>query len=448
MGVATVLALVWGGWGHASAVGADRSVAPAAAATADDVAEILIVGDSITHASVGDYSWRYFAWKHLESTDAQVDFVGPKRDPHVEPGSKWKPRYNLPAFDQDHAATWGDRIAYQTRHDRTALMTQYRPDVVVLELGANDIAWMKLKPKEILPWARNWVLGARMVVPSVDIVLVEIPWSTNARAKAYNKLLGKLADELDDPGARVVVARAAKGYRTGSKNGKGDTYDPLHPNTRGQVKIAAAVSDALATIGIGERYPRPLVFPAEGPRVRPVLKGRASTRTAKWRWSVPPGATAFDVSLRHQGKSWVRVGRARSTTTYRVKNPKRCEAQTLRVRARKGWTLAGKDMTSRSLTLRVGPKVTGRAKLRWARARKRGVAVSWRAKKDACAYEVRAVGTDTNGKPFVTRGVATASERSTVLRGLRKGHEVRVQVRARGARNATGWSRPMVVRTR
>lgn len=446
VGVATVLALAWSGWGQGSAVGADRPPVPAAAG--DGTSDILIVGDSISHASVGDYSWRYFAWKHLQSTRASVDFVGPKRDPHVEPGQKWKPRYNLPDFDQDHAATWGDRMAYQTKHDRTALMARYRPDVVVLELGANDLAWMKMRPGDILPWTRNWVIAARLVVPDVDIVLVEVPWSTSARAKAYNDLLAGLATELDDPDARVVVAEAAKGYRTGTANGKGDTYDPLHPNTRGQVKIAAAVSDALARLGIGDRYPRPLTFPAEGPRIRPVLKGRSSARTAKWRWSVPPGTTSFDVWVRRQGKRWVRVDRARPENTYRITKPKRCEAQSLRVQSRKGWTLAGNDVVSRPLTLRVGPKVSGRGKLRGVTPKKRAVVVSWAATAGACAYEVRALRVTKKGTTVVARSVQKASRRGAVIRALPARKKLRIQVRAIGARNSTGWSEARVVRAR
>ncbi|WP_162598538.1 SGNH/GDSL hydrolase family protein [Nocardioides gilvus] len=416
--------------------------------TVEETSEILIVGDSITHASVGDYSWRYFAWQQLRSAKADVDFVGPERDPFVGRGSTWRPRYSDADFDQDHAATWGDRIAFQPLHDRTALMTTYRPDVVVLALGANDLGWMEMDPHDVLPWTRAWLVEARRLVPDVDIVLVDVPWTTSADARTYNSLLEDLAAELDDSRARVIVAAAAHDYQMGRKNGTGDTYDAMHPNTRGQVKIAAAVTDALAELGVGSRYPRPLRFPAEGPRVRPQIQGRSSTTTAKWRWSVPPGTTSFDVWLQRQGKRWVRADRSRSINTYRVKDPQRCEAQTLRVRSRKGWTLAGRDMTTRSLTLRVGPKVSGRATLRGAKPRTRGVAVSWARTRGACAYVVRAVRVDNQGQRIVAQSVVTASRRSTVVRGVRSRTKVRVQVRAMGARNATRWSKTRVVRPR
>lgn len=444
VGLAMTLALAWGGTGQAAAVGAHQASATSAASS---TADILIVGDSITQASVGDYSWRYFAWKHLEAAGANVDFVGPKRDLAVPAGSKWRARYNDSSFDQDHAATWGDRIAFQPYHDRAGLMTKYRPDVVVLALGANDLGWMEMAPHDVILWTRTWIVGARQIVPDVDIVLMDVPWTDDADAQTYNALLDGLATELDNSRARVVVAAAADGYRMGRKDGTGDTYDALHPNTHGQVKIAAAVADALAGLGIGRRYARPLSIPAEGPRARPVLKGRSSETSARWRWSVPPGATSFDVYLRRQGKAWVRAERAQTGKSYRMKKPKRCEANTLRVRARKGWTLAGSDVASRTLTLRVGPEVSGRAKLRGVESRARAVAVSWRAKKGACSYVVRAVG-QKEGRTVVTRDVVTAAKRRTVIRGLTAGKMVRIQVRAVGARNATAWSKARTVRPR
>ena len=41
---------------------------------------ILIVGDSMTQGSAGDWTWRYGLWKHLDDADVDVDFVGPNDD--------------------------------------------------------------------------------------------------------------------------------------------------------------------------------------------------------------------------------------------------------------------------------------------------------------------------------------------------------------------------------
>lgn len=356
--------------------------APAAAAEGSTT-DVLIVGDSITHASVGDYSWRYFAWKHLRKVGADVDFVGPTRDPYVGEGSPWTAEYADPGFDQDHAATWGDRIAYRPMHDRDALLRTYLPDVVVLELGTNDLGWMRMEPDAVLPYARAWVSSARVLAPGVDVVLVEVPWTTHQKAVTYNGLLAGLATEMNTADERVVLARAASGYTMGRDDDQvADTYDPVHPNTRGQVKIAAAVTDALSTLGIGRQYPRPLVFPAEGPRVVPTVTYRATDATATLSWDVPPGATSFDVWVKAPDTTWTRRVRAHPQsypeTTYEVSDMETCRPYDFRVLARKGWTLAGADVTSPVVTARVGPRVTERPVARVSTTRKRAT-VTWRA---------------------------------------------------------------------
>lgn len=40
--------------------------------------KILIVGDSLTHGSTNDYSWRYWLWRNF--APGTVDFVGPRSD--------------------------------------------------------------------------------------------------------------------------------------------------------------------------------------------------------------------------------------------------------------------------------------------------------------------------------------------------------------------------------
>ena len=91
----------------AALVAASLSTFSPATAQADtDAARILIVGDSVTQGSRGDYTWRYFWWKNLEARDADVDFVGPTTG--VFDNWNWKytgtDAYADPNFDMDHAA--------------------------------------------------------------------------------------------------------------------------------------------------------------------------------------------------------------------------------------------------------------------------------------------------------------------------------------------------------
>ena len=69
----------------------------------------------------------------------------------------------------------------------------------------------------------------------------------------------------------MVVADADVGYDDFS-----DTWDGAHPNARGELKIAAAVADALHELGIGPLADRPLPTVPLGPRIPPVLSATAT----------------------------------------------------------------------------------------------------------------------------------------------------------------------------
>ncbi len=49
----------------------------AACRSADDPVRILLVGDSVTQGSAGDWTWRYRLAQHLVDADVPFDFVGP-----------------------------------------------------------------------------------------------------------------------------------------------------------------------------------------------------------------------------------------------------------------------------------------------------------------------------------------------------------------------------------
>lgn len=336
---------------------------PAATASTSDEDEaaeatkILIVGDSITQGSVGDYTWRYFTWQHLVQAGAEVDFVGPNSQVYVARGASWPASYADARFDRDHAATWGDRMVYKPLHDRAALVDAYTPDVVVLALGTNDLRYgwsVAVTVKAV----RTWVSRTREQRPETDFVLVEVPGAPLRKAARFNRRLAKAAKALDHDDSRVTVAKASVGFRRGTGHRRvGDTYDPHHPNTRGQLRIAAAVADGLAELDLGEPYARPLVHVPEGPRARPSLRAtRTGKRTARLAWTVPPGATSFDVFVKRGKKAWRKVRVAHPRSKVRVRGLRACRTYAFKVRARKGWTLAHRDMTSRVRTVRPSRK--------------------------------------------------------------------------------------------
>jgi lysophospholipase L1-like esterase len=82
-------------------------------------------------------------------------------------------------------------------------------------------------------------------------VLVHVPVLTVPGAAELNRRYDALAEEMDSDDERVVVARADDGFVPDPALPGTDSYDGLHPNPSGEIKIAAAVAEALAELGIG-----------------------------------------------------------------------------------------------------------------------------------------------------------------------------------------------------
>lgn len=217
-------------------------------ATADDgTTRLLLVGDSITQGRAGDWTWRYRLWQRLEQAgDQDVDFVGPASDLDGDSVA-----YRDPDFDRDHAAWWGTPLT-PPAYPVGSLGRVYRPDVAVIELGVNDLLKQHEAPADVAAAMRDTVGTLRAAAPGLDVVLVHVPVVTIAGVAELNGLYDELAAELDTEDQRVVVAYADVGFVSDPAAPASDSYDGLHPNESGEVKIADAVAAALLQLGIGE----------------------------------------------------------------------------------------------------------------------------------------------------------------------------------------------------
>jgi len=256
-------------------------------ATADTPpARILVVGDSVTQGASGDYTWRYRLWKTLQTRQKAVDFVGPRAE--LSDGST---AYADPDFDQDHAARWGAFFTVDGwwaglgyAEDVTKdLVAAYAPDVVIEDLGLNNLTFGAASPAQVIALVEGFVTDVREVRPSASIVLGQLTqqWVPGGAVGTYNAMLLDLADELDRPDARVVVATVPTDYTE-----LGDTYDHSHPNAEGEAKIAAQFADALATLPLPDKpVPRPTYAGAAA------LSARPRVGSARLDFTVPTGAT-------------------------------------------------------------------------------------------------------------------------------------------------------------
>ncbi|MGW7520178.1 SGNH/GDSL hydrolase family protein [Streptomyces sp. NPDC054796] len=219
---------------------------------------IMIVGDSLSHGSSGDWTWRYRFWKHLRNHGVSVDLVGPKdtldniRTAEVGDDDE---TYADPDFDRDHDAQWGR--PYVTEKDVIEeKVAEYTPDYLLVLLGINDLFWYGVEPPRFADNLREFVTNARRAAPDLRILVGTVMETRKAldepdfaaKVDAVNDRVRAVAAEES-----LVVADTAREFRAAEHS-----WDGTHPNPDGEVRIAAAFADRLADVyGLGARYPRP-----------------------------------------------------------------------------------------------------------------------------------------------------------------------------------------------
>ena len=256
--------------------------------------------------------------------------------------------YINPALDQDHAARWGMTLAFAD-NPIDDLVDTYHPDIVVEMLGVNDLI-IGRPPDDVEQDIRNFVLAARAADAGVDVVLAEAVQTWFPGVTELNASLADAAAELDEPGARVLVADTDDGFLRAEH-----TYDTSHPDAQGEVLIAAAVADALAVTGVGEPFARPRPVVPRGPRIPAVLHGSRTRATATLRWVPSPGAWTTQVQQRDvtRGSRWRVVADQVFGNTWSSARLAPGHRFEYRVLPRKGWRLARPEIASNVVGVRV-----------------------------------------------------------------------------------------------
>ena len=376
----------------AGLVGLPAGSAPSRAAPADPV-RILIVGDSMTQGSSGDWTWRYRLWRHLTEHGVPVDFVGPRTDlwEYVEAhdGSQ---AYVDPAFDRDHAARWGMPLAAMGADPPAGigatvgdLVDDYHPDVVVEMLGVNDLAFGGKTPAQLVGMLHDFVDQARAADPGVDVVLGQIPQPWRSDVATFNPMLGDLADDLDTELSHVVSADTDASYSLA------DSFDSAHPNARGELKIAAAFEDALALLGVGPVADRPLPEVPLGPRIPPTLSATGGLHQALVGWVRSPGSHQSEIWARDvtAAEGWHRVAEHETGISATVGGLPGWHRVQLRTAPFKGTQRAAEDAWSNVVEVEVLDDHLDRP-VATAKAAADGVAtVGWAAVPGATSYAVQ-----------------------------------------------------------
>jgi hypothetical protein len=264
----------------------------------------MIVGDSISQGSTGDFTWRYRLYKALTAAGVTVTFEGPYTDlfDNVAGIRDGNHTYADPSFDQHHDALWGNTLQEAAALIRRDVAT-YSPDYVLVALGLDDLAWGFSDAAGTESSLKTFIANARAAKPDERFVFSQIPPNVREQSDPtfaamigdYNRRLVDKASALSTSRSPVFVTDAGADIIPAI-----DLWDGTHPNARGEQKIAAGFVDALARdFGIGTGYPRGYQAVPMGPRTSPVLSVQPGVGQARLTWTTAPGATGYYVYLKN-----------------------------------------------------------------------------------------------------------------------------------------------------
>lgn len=189
---------------------------------------IMPLGDSITEGPSGGF--RNGLWNRLTADGFAIDYVGPRYD-------QWT---RVP--DKDHAGTPGFTTG-GIIDNIDAWMDSYKPQIVLLLIGTNDLAWWSTEAPETAASRVGTIIDKiRAKSPSTYIVVGTIT-PMKGVAPPNNLSRNDLANKYNAAMRLQVADRAAKGTLVSVAEINGavslnDLYDDVHPNEAGHEKMA------------------------------------------------------------------------------------------------------------------------------------------------------------------------------------------------------------------
>ena len=202
---------------------------------------ILPLGDSITQGDRNHNSYRAALWHMLQKQGHKVDFVG----------SLNKNYFGGPPdlqFDMDHEGHWGWRADEIINGGFSSgglsdFLEHYTPDIVLLHLGTNDV----FQGQSIASTAaelKTIVNILRADNPNVTILIAKLIPTTsptiNHIIENLNNEIVKIAAEATLQESKIVVVDHFSTFDPAAY-----TYDGVHPNARGERKMAETWFEAL-----------------------------------------------------------------------------------------------------------------------------------------------------------------------------------------------------------
>lgn len=225
--VASLTAVLGVGAALPAAAAASAPSAPASTRTASAAApaplRLMPLGNSITWGigSPSGNSYRGFLWNKLAAEGHDLDFVGSVR--------------NGPMSDPDNEGHSGWRID-QIAGIADSVLARYRPNVVTLEIGTNDLNGNYEVPTaadRMSALIDQIVRDAPDATVLVGTVIISTSSTEEATRPAFNQ---KVADLVQ---AKRAAGKHVRLVDMGALNAA-DLSDALHPNDNGFSKMADA----------------------------------------------------------------------------------------------------------------------------------------------------------------------------------------------------------------
>lgn len=287
----------------------------------------MIVGDSISHGAEGDYTWRYRIWQWFKSEEILVEFVGPYigTQPPSTPSQLGETAHAAiqianggyakditEDWNSNHFSLWG-RQAAQTKDLIRREVAEYHPDLLLVELGFNDMGWFVSGPEGTLKSMSEIVSNARLSNPKIGIAVANVPHRTYisgrddlvANTTKYNNMLSRVIASWSETDSLVCLVRLQENYGCGTDSCPA-SHDGLHPNALGEFQIAQAFSRTLIDdFHIGSRELEiPTVIPRRPTPVPENLQVKSAPSGIRVTWNAVYGAYSYDIRSRVVGQEW------------------------------------------------------------------------------------------------------------------------------------------------
>ena len=206
--------------------------------TAERPLRIVCIGDAITQGGRTnrmEYTYRWPLFCMLKDAKINFDFIG-SRQKGLHPNAIWH-NYNGEVFDPDHEGVYGIKTANALKNLRCAIPKwSAPPDIALIHLGTND---QKAKDYTvaIIDPLREMIELLRKNNPHMVILLGHLNFN-NGTALKIRPLIDALAQEMNTQKSPVLTVNHFEGWNEKPHLPDSDTFDWVHPNRKGQKKMA------------------------------------------------------------------------------------------------------------------------------------------------------------------------------------------------------------------